>query len=420
LVLWKREGPDPYRYTPVTSGLSEVESPVVSLDFSPDGALLAAACEDGRLLIWDLQSGQPAGTSQAFPRGTLTSVRFGPDSREIGVATTKGVVYICNLTKDFSEVAFGPWVIHRASEGRFVNRVVFRPGVRHSRFVTAALEGLKIWDFHATPIVELLHIQGPAFDVDWDASGDTLAAAGVPDRVVLFRDPSPKGGYHDERALAYSLLTRYRWSETVKGQVLPDLESSRDAPPEAVRKGAARLLDAFGDDPAAMAAEALTLLATPEPGRTAEVRRLAERAHSAWVKDYPLLDHGPSRPDLGAILVILGAAIYRDQAKEPRHNDAAPPAEDARKRSKEQQDAINTAVQALTSARKHLEKGSTDDLRALAYLTMVQSCLPDTKGARQSFDEYESLLRDQKVQNFEFESLRREAGLAVFKDRHLP
>lgn len=418
VLLWRKDESDTYKYSPVQSSLPEAKAQVVSLDFSPDGELLAAACEDGRLLVWDVKSGQTTSWPQPFRPGTLTSVRFGSNSREIGLASSNGVIHICDLKKDQNGVEPGSVVTHPAHEGQFVNRMVFRPGAHHSRFGTATIEGLKIWDSYSRPFVELLHYEGPAFDTDWDASGDTLAAAGVPDQVVLLRDLSPEV-YHDQRALAYSLLMRHRWSETVRNQVLPDLESQSDAPPESVCKGAARLLDAFGDDPAAMATEALALLSTLERERSTEALRLARLAHAAWVKEFPLPDEDPLRPDLGNILMILGATLYRDQVNGTRRDNRAQSAFELENLTKEQSDAVKEAVQALILARKQLKQGSTDDLRALAYLAMAQALLPNAEAANRSFEEYETLLREQNVQNSEFKSLRREVGLAVLKE-HRP
>jgi WD40 repeat protein len=414
ILVWKREGSgNPPRYVPVSTSLPKSESPVEGLDFSPDGRLLAAVCEDGRLLIWEVETRHTLDFPTRFTPMTLTGVRFSPDSRQVGVTTRRGDAYLCPI-----------WIVEQklkdaavrgiAHENKSVNGLSFQPGERSSRFATSTVAGFQVWDSNSSPFLKLLNIPAPAFDIDWDSAGVTLAVAGPSDEVSLFCDLSTRPYYFDERALAFVLLANHTRVDDLRKRVLPAIAHIPPEPLDAVLNGAKHILEGFGDDPGTILREVLASLETDGQDRAAEALRMAQMAYAAWVENSPLLDAQPPRTDFGFVEMVLGAAIYRE-LEERRRKLYAPV---------RQPDTIATAmpprpeeyakaVDILKRARTHLPVGSPDNLRALAYLIMSCARTRNDADARFFLKEYQELVRYSKVLNYEFESLMREATSAV-------
>jgi hypothetical protein len=192
--------------------------------------------------------------------------------------------------------------------------------------------------------------------------------------------------------------------------VLPTIAEIPPKPSDAVLTGAKRILDGFGDDPGMLSRDALVLLGSTGQGRAAEALSLAQIANAAWVKDSPLLDVTPQRTDLGFVEMVLGAATYRELEERTRKPDepGRQPGTTAAATPPKPEDYAK-AVDILKRARTHLQAGSPDDLRALAYLTMACGRNRNNADARTFLKKYKELVSDSKIQNYEFESLRREA-----------
>lgn len=77
------------------------QSPIVDINFSPNGRYLAAASLDGRVTIWDLKNSEKDPTYQPLlledHEGWATSVCFTPDERFLLVGTRNGEVAFWNL-----------------------------------------------------------------------------------------------------------------------------------------------------------------------------------------------------------------------------------------------------------------------------------------------------------------------------------
>jgi WD40 repeat protein len=70
---------------------------VRSLAFAPDGATLASAGRDGRLILWDVA--RQAKLREWTLPGPILAVGFAPDGRHLAVANANGTVYILRLAK---------------------------------------------------------------------------------------------------------------------------------------------------------------------------------------------------------------------------------------------------------------------------------------------------------------------------------
>jgi WD40 repeat protein len=64
---------------------------VEGLEFSPDGALLAAAAREGRMRIWEVASGREKADLDG-KSGTLNHLAFSPDGSTVATACAKGIV----------------------------------------------------------------------------------------------------------------------------------------------------------------------------------------------------------------------------------------------------------------------------------------------------------------------------------------
>jgi WD40 repeat protein len=65
---------------------------VASLAFHPDGRLLAAGLEDGRIQVWDLPAGAPVAIVPAGDLAELGAIRFTGDGRQLVSASRKGEI----------------------------------------------------------------------------------------------------------------------------------------------------------------------------------------------------------------------------------------------------------------------------------------------------------------------------------------
>jgi WD40 repeat protein len=103
----------------VTGALEGHESAVKDVAFSPDGRLLATACLDKKTRVWDVAAGTLRATLTGHDEG-VTAVAFAPDGRLLATASEDGTVRVWDggdwallqaLTRpgdELAEVAFSP------------------------------------------------------------------------------------------------------------------------------------------------------------------------------------------------------------------------------------------------------------------------------------------------------------------------
>ena len=118
------------------------DSDVVSLHFSPDGALLASGSTDGTVKIWDLASSTAVrtlfGDEPEYSHPAISSVAFSPNCRFVAVGSMDTVVRIWDTQRDYVlERLEGHW--------GYVYGLAWMPDGK--ALVTGALDAtVKYWD----------------------------------------------------------------------------------------------------------------------------------------------------------------------------------------------------------------------------------------------------------------------------------
>jgi WD40 repeat protein len=67
-----------------------VDGHALSIAFSPDGRLLAAGTEDGKVVLWDARDGSPVGAPIEVATGGVETISFSPDGRLFAVSSADG------------------------------------------------------------------------------------------------------------------------------------------------------------------------------------------------------------------------------------------------------------------------------------------------------------------------------------------
>ena len=132
--LWGalRARPQPRRV--IDAGHGEV----YHIEYSPDGSLLAAACQDGNLQLWNTADWQPSVTIAAH-KGDANWVTFAPDGQTLASAGDDGVVRTWNASS-------GGQLDMRLSPQKPVVCVAFSPDGRWLATGSELDGGLRIWD----------------------------------------------------------------------------------------------------------------------------------------------------------------------------------------------------------------------------------------------------------------------------------
>lgn len=152
-------------------------SRIASVAYSPDGRLLAAACWDGNVRVWNLATGQEV--SQLNHGNPVYAVAFAPDSKTLAAGTANGLVWLWDATTGKGRATL-------AGHADTVHSVAFAPNGK-----TLASGGwdrvIKLWDLARA--AEKATLQGHTdrvHTVAYAPDGKTLASASNDQTVKLW------------------------------------------------------------------------------------------------------------------------------------------------------------------------------------------------------------------------------------------
>ncbi|MBW4578699.1 MAG: AAA-like domain-containing protein [Tildeniella nuda ZEHNDER 1965/U140] len=173
---------------------------ILGITFSPDGRAIATASEDGTARLWDLTGKQ----LQQFKghRGRVLGVTFSPDSQMLATAGEDNTARLWSLT--------GKPIAQLNGHQGWIFGISFSP--RGPYLATVGLDGTtRLWDFQGKQLAQLNGHQGRVLSVSFSHDGQYLATSGSDDMVQLWdlTDPQRVQGKsqwkaHQGRALGIS------------------------------------------------------------------------------------------------------------------------------------------------------------------------------------------------------------------------
>ena len=144
---------------------------ITAVVFSPDGSWLAAAGGDGKVRLWNVQTGQVEWTYTSRKDAVVLGVAFSPDGSRLAAAGADNIVRLWNVDE-------GKFVRSIDAHYREVRGVAFSPCGR--RVVSAGGDGVvRMWDADTGQYLAVFggH-SGPVTSVAFRPDGHRLAAAG--------------------------------------------------------------------------------------------------------------------------------------------------------------------------------------------------------------------------------------------------
>jgi WD40 repeat protein len=292
LRVWQRKG-DALDFEEIPAKF-QCPSKVVSLDFSPDGKYLAAACQ-ASLLVWEVE--RPEQPYERFSPGyRLKRLRFSSDSRKIALAANDQQGHGRALLISLPDKQAIQMEVHE----RLVQTVALSPATesKRQRLATASDDWtFRIWHSghwvrrFKTSSAKIISVDPPGFllevpkvdyvaDLDWSPDGSTLAVAGTRGAALLYAAPR-RNENEEAKVLVDETLAKLRWAFKARGELEKDPRKNARA---------LALLELMADDPWFLAQQAwegacLAGVTDQDAERFERIRKLADKAKDPLPKD---------------------------------------------------------------------------------------------------------------------------------------
>ncbi len=194
--LWTRTTGALLRAIPPPQGAPNLGySPILA--FSPDGSEIAAGGSDGNVNIWSVESGQ-VGLALSGHTNWITAITFSSDGNIIVTASADDTARVWSAQS-------GAAIAKLAGHIDNLSAVALSPD--NNRVATASFDGtIRLWETGSyTNVATLADHEGAVYDVTFSPSGDQLASVGE-DRIVrLWESQSgslvSKLGTHSDKVL---------------------------------------------------------------------------------------------------------------------------------------------------------------------------------------------------------------------------
>ncbi|KAI9794896.1 MAG: hypothetical protein M1833_007343 [Piccolia ochrophora] len=167
--------------------------PVTSLALHPSGEILASVGEDKSFIFYDLSSLKPV--SQVFCDSGLTVAGFHPDGHLFAAGSARGEIKVFDVKSGSNAANF------ETSAGS-VKSFSFSENGTWLAAVNEGSTSISIWDLRKAAEIKTLEVGSHVERVQWDYTGQFLAAAGSSGVIVQ----------------SYSKSTKL-WSETLRSAV---------------------------------------------------------------------------------------------------------------------------------------------------------------------------------------------------------
>lgn len=206
-------------------------SPVLGISFSPDGATLASASEDGAVILWETSENPLAHASLTGHHGGALSVAFSADSKTLATLASDGAVRLWSAPFEAQE----PRTLAGQVQPGPTSAIAISP--RGDMLAFGSLQGVGLWDLSSgSPQFAVLRDSVEAdslgdssnvvYAVAFSPDGAQLASGGASRQVVLWDVATRRGitrmaGHEDTiRHLAFSPLNNLLASASDDGRAV--------------------------------------------------------------------------------------------------------------------------------------------------------------------------------------------------------
>jgi len=165
---------------------------VISIAFSPDGQRIVSGHWSGIVKVWDAASGSEVMKFIGPEDSKISSVEFSPDGKRIAAAC------LGDRTARIWDAATGMELMTLRGHGKSVFSVAFSPDGK--RLVTGSEDGTaRIWDSSTGAELLTLHEGGWNYCVAFSPDGKAIATGTSGSFAVLWDSTAPAGGYEPRK-----------------------------------------------------------------------------------------------------------------------------------------------------------------------------------------------------------------------------